>query len=769
MQRNTTLVLGGIAAIMLGYIIFVDEGSLSTGELEGRTGHVVERFVRARVQRLELTHGAGDAEVHLVMVRDQSEEEDMETFDVGTWAIEEPVEGPVDVDAVDALLSAVEWLDARRELSGITAEDRTRFGLDAPRATLVFAVANESHTITVGGDDPRGEGVYAMVDDPTRAYIVGNDFLEALTHDVEHFRSKELFPDFRTADVRTANLAAGDAEARLERVDSRWWLRAPTDMMARGSLVDEMLRSVGDLRAERFLGESPAALEGLGLDAPVRSIALTFAPWAEGSTHEGEERPELTLRIGAACPGHPGEVVARVSEGPVVCVAAPALERLEQSFDRYRELRILSTADDAIERIEVARGDVGFELRRQDGEWELVRGESTGPADGSAIEEWLGELRRVEAASFEPATEESLAARELGDGETGLTLTLHRTDDGGTETVRLGATDDDGVWVRRGDEGQVAQYALTVVDLLAAPAIRFRARTLVPRSREDLASFTVIRAEDPGHDETVHKEGAVWTLETPFEGRADGAAVGDVVDALAPLSALRFVADGPSREHGLESPRFIVRASFDAASDDEEDEEAEDDGHDHGSPEDEEDEEDDEDASAVLDITLKIGADTEGGAFAQFGDDPAVFVVADALVAAIDEPLVSRDALSVPASEIESITLRRGAESHVLQRTEAGWTYDGAPAPNEPTLAMLDRLAELRAVGAIRYDVTPLRAPALVLEIARREGAPVLISIGAATGEGDAAWHPVRTEPGTVTYRFSGASLAAIVGFGQMP
>ena len=62
LRNRTTLVLGGIAALLLGYIVFVDEGTLSTGELEGRAGHVVERFVRARVKRLELTHG----DVHLV-------------------------------------------------------------------------------------------------------------------------------------------------------------------------------------------------------------------------------------------------------------------------------------------------------------------------------------------------------------------------------------------------------------------------------------------------------------------------------------------------------------------------------------------------------------------------------------------------------------------------------------------------------------------------------------------------------------------------------
>lgn len=764
-KHRTTLILTGIAAVLFGYIVLVERGSLSSGELEGRGTHVVQRFVRARVTRLELSHG----DVHLVLTRDQTREEDMDTFDVGTWALEEPVEGAADVDSVDALLSAVEWLDARRELDGIDAEDITRFGLDEPRATLTFTVANESHTVKVGGDDPIGDGVYVQVDDAPHAYIVGDDFLEALTHDVEHFRSKELFPDFRTGDVRHVALEVADASAELEREGSRWWLRAPVAMMARGGTVDEMLRAVGDLRAERFLGEDPADIEGaLGLDAPSRSIALAFAPWAEASVHAGEDRPELTLRVGAACPDHPSELVARVNEGPVVCVSAAALERLDQPTERYRELRMFTTPDDDIERVVVSAGDASFELARVERGWSLIRGERTTDADPGAIDEWLGELRASEATSFEGATDETIFAHRLGD-DAALTFTLHRTDDGGTEVIQVGNSGPDGVWIRRGEEAQVALFPAAAADLLRAPSIRFRTRTIADRSREDLASITITRASDPDHDEQLHKEGSSWMLASPIEARADGAAVGDLVDALAPLSALRFVAPAASREHGLDRPRFVVHASFDAASAD--DEEEEEDEHDHGHEAAEEeasaDDEEDDDASRPLDIALSIGADTEGGAFARLNDDPAVFVLPTALVTALAQPVASRDVLSVAASEIESISFRRGPTTHVLSRTESGWTFDGAAAPSEPNLAMLDRLAELRATGVERYDERPLRGAVLTMVITRRNDAgAVTLTFGAPEGEGDDAWLPATSDASPVVYRCSLGSVGAIIGYG---
>jgi hypothetical protein len=737
LRNRTTLVLGGIAALLLGYILFVDEGTLSTGELEGRAGHVVERFVRARVKRLELTHG----DVHLVLERDQSEEEDMETFDVGTWALTEPVEGAADVDAVDALLGAVEWLDAQRELSGITAEDRTRFGFDAPRATLVFEVATETHTIHIGGDDPRGEGVYVQVDDPSRAYVVGSDFLEALTHEVDHFRSKELFADFRTADVVHATLVREGGTLELERSGRRWHLRQPIDLLAQASRVDETLRALRDARAERFLAEPP---EGLGAS----TLTLSFAPWPEGSTHEGEERPDVVVSLGGECPEHPGERVLRVDEGPTVCVAAAALEALDRPADDYRELRLVASPDDEIERL-VVEGPSRFELRRTEGDWELVVGEAATPADPAAIEEWVADLRALSAASFEPFSEALASERGLGDGEARTTLTIHRSGEDDTEVLRLGGADDDGVWVRRGDEAQLAQFALAAVDLLSPSAVRFRSRALVTRSRDDLATFRVTRGGDAEHEETLHQEGSSWVIETPIEGRADGAAVGDLADAIAPLAALRFVADLPATEHGLEAPRFVLFASFDAPSADDEAEEEE---HDHGDEEaehaeDEGEEAEREEAEGPLEITLRIGAATEGGAFAQLAGETAVFVVPQALIDALDEPFVSRDALSIAASEIQTLAFERTSGTHTLLRTEGGWQLDGADAPSEPTLAMLDALAGLRASGATSYAPAAIADAVLTLRITKRDGSAVTIEIGPASGEGDAASHAVRRTP----------------------
>lgn len=756
MDRRVTFGLAGLAAVMFAFIVFFESGSLTTGEVEGRRGHVVERFVRARVTGLVLDHG----DVHLRMVRHQEEDETLDTFDVGSWTMEEPISSPADPDSVDSLLSAVEWLDARRELSDITAEDRTRFGFDSPRATLAVTVADEQFTIVVGGADPRGDGVYVGIDDDlTRAYVVGTDFPEALEHDVDHFRRKDLYPDFRTRDAENATLVNASGTIEVVRDEGRWAMAAPTAMLGRGAAIDELLRTLTDLRATRFLADDlDGAEEAWGLGTPSREITVALSPWATGSEHAGETREDIHVRVGAACPEHDDEVVVAAGEGPIVCVEAAAIENFDATAERLREARVVSTPDDDVERVRIEVGDASFELRRDDSEWVLVDGESETLADASAVEEWLGALRHETFTSLEPATDASIADRGLDAPR--ATLTLTRTDDGGTEVVTLGR-EDDGVWARRGDEAQLVHFAIAVTELLTPTPLRFRARRLVDRSRESIDRVVIVRGSV---EERAEKDGSSWRVTAPIESNADGATLGDLTDALAPLEALRFVATSASREHGLDAPRFVLRVHFSGEEAEEEDDE---DGHDHGEEDDEEDEDEDEPLGAEpLDLTLRIGAATEGGAFAQVEGEQTVFVVPQTLVDAALHPLVSHDVLAIAASDVAQLTIVHGADRHQLVSTGGAWVIDGAAAPTDATQALLDQLADLRALGTTSYGGSIAR-PVATVEVVRHSADSVVdrFTIGPREGTDDDAWHEVRREGIDVGFRVRAATVDVFLGY----
>jgi hypothetical protein len=749
--KRTTMVLGAIAIALMGYILMFERGSLSTGELEGRRGRVLERFVRAHVTRLEVV--SGDTHVTLAREEQGEDEETLDTFGVGLWHLEVPVRAEADGEAVDGLLSALEYLDARRTLEGITSEDRERFGLASPRATVAFVVAGETHHLAIGGADPRGEGVYASVDDDGRAWIVGQDILDELAHDASHYRRKELFHHFVPRDVRRVELSNVDTHAVLARSEGDeglgpWRLTEPVDGYARVSTIDALLGVLSHVRAARFLAEEIADPAPYGLAQPSREIVVERAPAEPGAAAGADAHGALRLRIGGACPEHESEVVAVAGDGPVVCVLASDVDELDASLDRLRETRLVSSADDRVDTITFAEGEHSFRVRRVEGGWSVVVDEDAQPADETAVGELMQALRGQEAQQFVPVTDAALA--EHGLDHPRATLTIARTDDERDEVVAVGNEDAVGVWVRRGDEAQIARFDAGASALLFRTAISFRARRLAERDVEDAEQVRVTRGSA---SEVVLKVDGQWRVREPADQVADGAAVRDVARVIGGLEALRFVAEAAAPEHGLAHPRFSVTVHF-AAS-----ERHEDGDHDDHHEDDESDAE-----SEAADVTLHVGAATEGGAFATLNDAPAVFVVAQSVVDALAMPLVSRDLLALPTSEISQLTITSPGGRVVLHASEGGWTSESGPVAEGPATALFDRLASLRASGVEAYGAA---APAAVvtIEAQRRGGELTTIRIGAPIGEGAAAYRLATISGVDAVFRLPEEAAAALADY----
>ncbi|MBW2465104.1 MAG: DUF4340 domain-containing protein [Deltaproteobacteria bacterium] len=239
-----------IAVLLGAYIGFYERGTMSTGEMASRRGRLLTRFVRDRVDRvvLERTEEQGG---RVVLERQRDDDDEL-----GEWRLVEPVEWPADVDAVDTLLGALEWANARRTLEGIDAEDRARFGFDAPGLEASFTAAGQEVPLVFGGEDALESGLYLTLDDPTTAYVVGQDLYEALDHDANHFRERALLSHFGTSGAVLLAIDDDAGERRVEKRDGRFHLEAPIRGYASESRVRDMLRALGSIEATRFVAES---------------------------------------------------------------------------------------------------------------------------------------------------------------------------------------------------------------------------------------------------------------------------------------------------------------------------------------------------------------------------------------------------------------------------------------------------------------------------------------------------------------------------------
>jgi hypothetical protein len=762
-RYRTTLVLGAICAAAGAFIWFHERQTLSTGELEQRRGRLLARFVRARCEKLEIQRGG----TTLTLVRERAEGEDGE---LGVWRLRTPVAAAADEEAVSALLGALEWMDDRREFRGISQADRTRMGLDRPRLRAWLTVADERTPITFGGPDARSEGVYAQLGDASVAWVVGKDVFEALDHDAAHFRDKALFAGEaspRVADRLTVRVAAPSenaGETRLTRDGARWSFLAPAAGHASRSALDEFLAAVDDLRAERFVDEQARELARFGLDAPAIEIAAE-APPAVGV--EGASRTRFRLRIGRACDGHAEEVYALAGEtGPVVCVREATTRPLARGTEELRERRVLAAEDEEVASITLTARAGASESRlavaHTDGAWRRTDGGDAGAVggdggaaggvDADAVARWLSGLRGLVPSVFEPLVdasgrEDPARLRNVGLDRPRATLVVARGDELGDERLTLGATDRDGVWLRRGTEPVAIRVDAAAAGWFDVSPLRVRALRAVDFDDAVATALTITRG--PVAERAV-RDGQAWRVEAPLALPAERARVLGVLRAFATLRADRWVAEQPTPDMGLENPRYRIGVAIGAGPRRE----------------------------------LSIGSDTLGGAFARL-DGGTVFVAPASFVAELASPLVAHDLLSVPVDDVVALTVERGTVRRAL-RLEGGVWREGARTLDAAEIdalvrPVLDGLAALRAVPE-QYGVSPrvggasagtsnVVPPRARIEVERRTGEPRRATwfVGAAPTPGGPATVVVARTGLDVTFRAEVALVAPLLGEAPPP
>ncbi len=673
---RTSIVLSVVAVLLGAYIGFYEQGTLSTGELAARRGRLLTHFVRDRVNRvvLERTEDQGG---RVVLERERDDDDEL-----GEWRLVEPVEWPADVDAVDTLLGALEWANARRTLEGIDAEDRARFGFDAPALEASFTAGGQEVPLVFGGEDALESGLYLTLDDPTTAYVVGQDLYEALDHDADHFRDRALLSHFGTSGAVLLAIEDDAGERRIEKRDGRFHLEAPIRGYASEGRVRGMLRALGNIEATRFVTEAPETLAEYGLDAPTRTVRIAK------EVPEGDD-PDVVLLFGAPCVGHDGEIYARLDEGPVVCLDAESLAPLALGAPELREPRLVSTDDEVLVRMTIEQGGRTLVVNRGDDfNFTLqVDGNDPVPVDEGALADFMRDLRSVRATAFQELTSDPVP-------DPWLVLSIVGADEEVVDEIRVGPPSATGLVAVRGDEPVYLSLSPEAEAVLTVTSLRFRDRRLIDEDVDEAVSLELVAPGSPLGTQVAVRDGIRWNLSEPFDAPAERSALRDAIRELASLEAVRFVAEAPTPAHGLANPRVTATLRFERSE-----EGSEDHGHDHGDEDGPEDE-----RAAEREYTLRIGAATDDGAFASFGDDDVVFVVTTAVADALGASLVGRGLMSSELDLLRGITVERDGAVVALTKADDGWhTEDGGTPDVERTRDLADRVAVIRATRVVGY------------------------------------------------------------------
>ena len=315
--------------------------------------------------------------------------------DPAGWKLSGPVALPPDNAEADKLAAPLAGLTAAEWVDDAATPDLAKYGLDKPRKTLAFAVGGTPHTLLLGGTRDGRPEVYARLDGGpvfALAAATADPLLNASALDVL---------DKTLATVPAADKLVVTRKGRAAtytKGPNEWLMAGPKAAPVDDARLDDLVRQLGRLRADRLVALKPTAdeLKRFGLAEP----AATWTASAGG-------KDVFTLAVGATDPG--GKVYARVGD----VVGLLPLETSTLVLGEFRKRTVWELDEAKVEQVAVevggpapaARlavlggaaggGSTGFRLARDGAGWKdpATPNEPIDPRAASELVTTLGGLR----------------------------------------------------------------------------------------------------------------------------------------------------------------------------------------------------------------------------------------------------------------------------------------------------------------------------------------------------------------------------------------
>ena len=627
-KHATTIILGALCLVFAVWLLF-DRDKITDTERQRRERSVFPAWRRDELTRIEITKGVEK----VVLVRDAKKD--------SSWSMTSPREERTDFAAVEKLLTTLEFASVVRKVT------ETAVGFDAPRAEGTVQMGGLSFRFVLGGPSPRPEGssYFRLGNDPP--IVVSRELTQALLAGADAYRTRSVVP-YLSTELDKLEVKGFFALARL---DDR--LFASGGLVASREDVDKIWNALAELRAESFPKE--ADVDRLTAD-PALTIVMTPKSGAPGE-----------IRIGAACPGEPNDVVAVVTSPArlAACVPKGAVESLKKPAASLVSKRPFTMRADETEELRLERlGDVdagvgppkAIELARKGGGFKQREPVDRDlPADeAEAASALLAAIERVTATSVAPRGDKPFApafrARlRAGDRD---------------EIVEIASPDGEKVLVNRKRDDALLELSREEALRLVPRETTLRPRALVNEARP--VKRVVLRCGIP---QELVDEGSGFRLVDPA-GYTTDATITQLVDGILRARVDRWVADEGAFGITPEGCRVVL--AF-------------------------------EDGNAP--ITVRFGAEDAGTVYGKIDGSPHVFVMGNGLLALARSVFVSRASLRVDPSRIESVRVT-------------------APAPTVTRQAALrDALSGFIADRVVSLG-DPQVDPELTIDVTIAEGGP---------------------------------------------
>jgi hypothetical protein len=649
-KRHASTIVLVVAALGLSLLLLLERDKVSEGERQRRENYVFVAWRKDDLARVEIAH-----EGETIVLERQPKAD-------SAWRMTSPRQERVDQAAAERLLTTLEFATISRKLGDPSsgADDTTLLKLDAPRATGSVAMGSLVIHFALGGASPRPEGSsYFRVDDGA-PFVVSKELTQALLASSDTYRDRTVVP-YLSLDLSRFEVKHPGGGFVVERSDARSFKVQGLGVLAARSALDKVWGALAEIRAEAF----PKDADAERLTASPRLTILM--------TPKEPAMPPGELVVGDGCPGHPEDVVvlrkqpARVAacapKGAIdalLAVTPPALvDRLPFGFrhDEVEEIRLEriggADAGAAPPAIELARRGTGFH-ERAPADRELSAEEA------DAVSELLTHIEHGAADEVRPGGGPfaAVARAKVRSGEY-------------EETVEIGAPSAGArtVPLRRVRDDARLEVAPAIARRLVPRATTLRGRALLSEARP--VKRVVLRC---GAAQELVDDGAGLKLVEPAGYETDGSIV-QLVSGIVKGKVLAWVADADDGSFGLAADSCRVVLSF---------------------------------ADGNAPVTLRFGAEGEGGVYGIVDGHPEIFVAPPSLYELAKRIYVSHAALRAEPSRVDSVKVTAHGKAVVI--------HDSAALREATGKLFADRVV---AVGS--SDVGPVE---LEITITLAEGGP---------------------------------------------
>jgi hypothetical protein len=286
------------------------------------------------------------------------------------------------VDKLTAALKAPRALEYRVH----TAADFSPFGLTRPEVQLTLTTKKgKEHALWVGADAPESAGRYARLGKGSAVFVVARALARTVDQSALDFLDRNLLK-IDSGAVASFQRKKGDDVLELVKKEDAWRMVKPVDQQADEKKVPELLKELGELKAERIVAYKPKDLKEYGLDKPQATVTVKLG---------GEKQAQQVLELGKETAEGSGQRYALVKGSPAVGVlSAAVVKKLLAGALAYRD-HALARVPDA-DTIKLETGERRATFAKPEGSWKLTQPLSA-EADHDALEGFLNNLARLRA------------------------------------------------------------------------------------------------------------------------------------------------------------------------------------------------------------------------------------------------------------------------------------------------------------------------------------------------------------------------------------